>query len=119
MQKRKLKICKKISALVIILLLCAEVFAHGGMFSGEKRLRVLKTQWFDIIYPERCQVSATILYEKADDIYDEVTAQYGLRPAFRMPLIITPAVDQFNAFWTAVPYNHIAIYDTGTSGASL
>jgi len=118
MQKRKLKICKKISAIVIILLLCAEVFAHGGMFSGEKKLRVLKTQWFDIIYPERCQVSATILYEKADDIYDEVTAQYGLRPAFRMPLIITPAVDQFNAFWTAVPYNHIAIYDTGTSGAS-
>ena len=36
MQKRKLKICKKISAIVIILLLCAEVFAHGGMFSGEK-----------------------------------------------------------------------------------
>ena len=118
MKKRNIKPCKKFITLMIMILLCAEVFAHGGMFSREKKLRVLKTQWFDIIYPERCQTSAAILYEKADSVYYEVTAQYGLTPAFRMPLIITPAVDQFNAFWTAVPYNHIAIYDTGTSGSS-
>ena len=86
------------------------------MFLGEKNLRVAKTQWFDIIYPERCVESAAILYEKADTVYEEVTGQYGLTPAFRMPIVITPAVDQFNAFWTAIPYNHIAIYDTGVSG---
>ena len=123
MQKRNLKkcnskICKKLIAVFTLLLLCAGLFAHGGMLSGEKKLRVVKTKWFDIIYPERCEASAAILYEKADQVYDEVTAQYGLTPAFRMPVVITPAVDQFNAFWTAVPYNHIAIYDTGSSGAS-
>ena len=88
------------------------------MLAGEKKLRVTKTKWFDIIYPERYELSATILYENADRIYDEVTAQYDLTPTFRMPVVITPAVDQFNAFWTAIPYNHIAIYDTGVSGAS-
>ena len=112
------KICKKLIALLALTFLCAGLFAHGGMLSGEKKLRLIKTKWFDIIYPERCEASAAILYEKADRVYDEVTAQYGLTPAFRMPVVITPAVDQFNAFWTAVPYNHIAIYDTGTSGAS-
>ena len=118
MQKRSLNICKKTLAAFFLLLLCARLFARSGMLSGEKNLRVSKTRWFDIIYPERCQESAAILYEKADKVYDEVTAQYGLSPVFRMPVVITPAVDQFNAFWTALPYNHIAIYDTGYSGSS-
>ena len=109
---------KEILSLFLLTILTSGLFAHGGMFSGEKRLRLVKTKWFDIIYPERCEASAAILYEKADQVYDEVTAQYGLTPAFRMPVVITPAVDQFNAFWTAVPYNHIAIYDTGASGSS-
>ena len=99
-------------------MLCASVFAHSGMFWGIKKLSVAKTKWFDIIYPEKCRESASILFEKADGVYEEVTAQYGLTPAFRMPVVITPAVDQFNAFWAAVPYNHIAIYDTGVSGSS-
>ena len=98
--------------------LCAELSAHSGMFWGEKNLRVTKTKWFDLIYPERSAETAAILYEKADTVYEEVTAEYGLEPFFRMPVVITPAVDQFNAFWTAVPYNHIALYDTGSSGAS-
>ncbi len=100
------------------MLLCTRLFAYSGMLSGEKKLQVTKTKWFDIIYPARCELSATILYEKADEVYDEVTAQYGLTPAFRMPVVITPAVDQFNAFWSAIPYNHIAIYDTGVSGSN-
>ena len=100
------------------ILLCAQLYAHSGILSGEKKLRVAKTKWFDIIYPARCEKSAAILYEKADTVYDEVTAQYGLEPAFRMPVVIAPAVDQFNAFWAVLPYNHIAIYDTGLSGSS-
>jgi len=126
MQKRDLKKCKsrslftcrQIFCLLAAFLLCAELSARSGMLWGEKTLRVAKTQWFDIIYPERCQESASILYEKADTVYEEVTAQYGLTPSFRMPVVITPAVEQFNAFWTAVPYNHIAIYDTACSGSS-
>lgn len=121
MQKNDLWKCNKqkgkILSIMIVFLLCAELSAHSGMLTGEKNLRVVKTTWFDIIYPERCEESAAILYEKADTVYEEVTAQYGLSPSFRMPVVITPAVDQFNAFWTSVPYNHIAIYDTGSSGS--
>ena len=114
MQKNVSKKCK---LLIIYLLLCAQLFAYSGSLSGESKLKVTKTKWFDLIYPERCQESAAILFEKADTVYDEVTAQYGLEPAFRMPVVITPVVEQFNAFWTAVPYNHIEIYDTGAGGA--
>ena len=119
MQKNDLRKCKKIIiSLISVFLLWANLTAYSGMLSGEKKLRVAKTRWFDIIYPARCEESASILYEKADGVYDEVTAQYGLSPSFRIPVVITPAVDTFNAFWTAVPYNHIAIYDTGASGSS-
>ncbi len=114
MQKNVSKKCKNF--LIIIFFLCAELSAHSGMLSGEKNLRVAKTKWFDIIYPARCEESASVLFEKADTVYDEVTEQYGLTPSFRIPVVITPAVEQFNAFWAGVPYNHIAIYDTGASG---
>lgn len=119
MQKNDLRKCKKIIiSLLSVFLLWANLTAYSGMLSGEKNLRVSKTKWFDIIYPARCEESASILYEKADGLYAEVTAQYGLTPSFRIPVVITPAVDTFNAFWAAVPYNHIAIYDTGASGSS-
>ena len=109
---------KEIISLLLLVLMGTSLFAYGGMFSGEKKICLVKTKWFDIIYPERCEASASILYEKADEVYIEVTEKYGLSPAFRMPVVITPAVDQFNAFWTSVPYNHIAIYDTGSSASS-
>ena len=123
MQKKSLRICKlslkKIISIIAVFCVCTQfvLSAHSGMFAGEKDLRVVKTKWFDIIYPLRCEESAAILFEKADLVYEEVTAQYGLTPSFRMPVVITPAVENFNAFWTSVPYNHIAIYDTGASGA--
>ena len=118
MQKNALKTCKKLINLIFFALLCAQLSAYSGFLNGEKDLRVAKTQWFDIIYPQRCEESAAILYENADRVYEEITAEYGLTPSFRMPVVITPSVEQFNAFWTAVPYNHIAMFDTGSSGSS-
>ena len=112
------QIIKKSLSLITVLFVFFQLSAYDGMMLGEKKLRVAKTLWFDIIYPERCEETAAVLYAKADQIYFEVAEQYGLEPSFRMPVVITPAVEQFNAFWTAVPYNHIAIYDTGASGSS-
>ncbi len=108
---------RKLFVLLSFFLISFQLPAYSGMLAGEKDLRVAKSKWFDIIYPARCEESAAILYEKADVVYEEVTAQYGLTPYFRMPVVITPAVEEFNAFWTSVPYNHIAIFDTGSSGA--
>ncbi len=83
---------------------------------SKKNIRHVKTQWFDIIYPEVCQETARLFYQNADEIYDQVTAQYGITPQFKMPLVITPSVEDFNAYWTCAPYNHIVIYDTSISG---
>lgn len=107
---------KRIFSLSFIFLLVFQVFAKSGSVMGEKNLRVAKTIWFDIIYPERCEESAKILFSNADRIYEEVTSQYDLEPQFRMPLVITPAVEQLNAFFAPAPYNHIVLYDTSFYG---
>lgn len=99
---------------LIFLFICCSfsLFASSGLLSGEKNLRVSKTQWFDLIYPERCEKTAAILYENADTIYEEVTQQYGISPSARIPVVITPAVESLNAFWAVLPYSHIVLYDT-------
>ena len=87
-------------------------FAYDGFFSGEEELFVVKTQWFDIIYQQSSEDAAKILFEKADAVYEDIAGDYGIEPQFRMPVVITSAVEEFNAYWSSYPYNHIVIYDT-------
>lgn len=94
------------------------LFARKNDYFKKNQLFAVKTEYFEIIYPEKCRKSAEILYENADKIYIEVADQYGFTPSFSMPVVLTPAVDSFNAFWTSAPYNHIVIYDTSFSISS-
>lgn len=104
---------KILSILIASAILVSSVFAANGIMSGEKNLKVAETQWFDIVYPPECEETAAIFFKNADQVYKEVNEQYGLEPSFRMPLVLTPAVEEFNAYWTNYPYNHVVIYDTG------
>ena len=72
-------------------------FAYDGFFSGEEELFVVKTQWFDIIYQQSSEAAAKILFEKADAVYEDIAGDYGIEPQFRMPVVITSAVEEFNA----------------------
>lgn len=89
--------------------------AADGVMWGEKNIRVIQTQWFDIIYPESSAESAALLYENADRIYSEIAELYGREPQVRMPVVLSPKTEQFNAYFTASYYNHIVIYDTAVS----
>lgn len=112
----------KKKCLILILLqifLCSfNIFAYGGILSGQKELRVSVTKWFDIIYPSECQTTATILYYNLDQVYEDVCAEYGRSPEFRMPIVITPENESFNAYYSSYPYHRIVLYDT-TSIESL
>ncbi len=91
------------------------LFAYDGVMSGEKNLKVYKTQWFDIIYPESCVNSAALLAKNADKIYLEIAENYKSSPYFRMPVVLTSKVQQFNAYFSEAPYNHIVLYVTRPS----
>ena len=100
---------------LFVILFCFNLFSlfsYDGIMTGEKNLKVLQTKWFDIVFPESSEQSAIILYQNADSIYQELAEIYGFPLQFRMPVVLTSKVEQMNAYWSAVPYNHIVIYDT-------
>lgn len=103
---------KKLLSIFAFTLSCFSAFAFSGVLSGEEDIRIVQTQWFDIIYPKSCEQTATILFDNADSLYEEICQEYGVKPEIRMPVVVTPALENFNAYWTDGPYNHIVVYDT-------
>ena len=87
-------------------------FSYGGFMSGEKNLKVIKTEWFDIIFPEKCEVDARKIAAVADSYYSEISSELGTEPYQRFPVSITTAVENLNAFFSPAPYNMICLFDT-------
>lgn len=85
---------------------------QAQLFKPFTPLLVLKTEHFDIIYPERSRPTAQRLAGFADEVYSEVSAHLGIKVAERIPVAITPDIDQFNGYMNPIPYPHIVIYDT-------
>lgn len=100
-----------IIGLALIFVVQSAVFSNSGSMSGAGEIKIAATKWFDIIYSEKNETTARILYQKADDVYEKLAADYEVPYQFRMPVVITSTVEQFNAYWTSYPYNHIVIYD--------
>ncbi len=103
---------KKIICVILTVLCLCRAFSYEGIMAGQKNVKVVKTQYFDIIYSEESQKTAAILAENADSIYLELRNRYKLIHDFRMPVTITSAQDEFNASFAAVPYNRIVMFDT-------
>ena len=103
---------KKAFSFLFLFLLLLPVWSHEGSLAGAGKLRVSQTKYFDIIYSEKNLATAKILYENADQVFEELAAAYGTVPNFRLPVVITTTVEQFNAYFADSPYNRIVIYDT-------
>lgn len=88
------------------------VCAADGVMWGEKDIRIVQTTWFDIIYSADAAESAAHLAEHADAIYDDVCAWLEIEQWKRFPVVITPAQDEFNAYYSPAAYDHIVMYDT-------
>ena len=75
---------KKIVFAFIILLSC--LFPIFADFSKNidvenldtKKLKIIKTEFFDIIYPEISQQAAAVLVQNADNYYKELASYYKL-----------------------------------------
>lgn len=88
------------------------IFGYNGILSGEGQLQIVKTKWFDIIYPPECEQTASVLVQNSDSLCEELYKEFDSEPYFRMPVVLTSGYESFNAYWTSYPYNHIVIYDT-------
>lgn len=108
------KILKLKLLLVTLSLLLFSPFLHSytGSLSGQHDVKIVKTKYFDIIYPASSVASATILYNEGDKLYETLASSLKLKYSFRLPVVITPSTDEFNAYYSSAPFSHIVIYDT-------
>lgn len=103
---------KKYLYLVLLFLTGFTAFANNGVLAGTKKLNVIQTKWFDIIYPEECKQSANIISQNADRMYLEICKEYNTQAWQRIPVVLTPSVESFNGYYTNSPYVRIVLYDT-------
>lgn len=99
-------------AFLISIFFAVNVSALTGVMLEEDDLQVLETKWFDIIFPYGSAESAKILSTVADEIYEGVYSTFGVEPYARMPIVFVPSVEEMNAHFTSLPYNHFVFYDT-------
>ena len=102
---------KKKFLFFLMIFFCCNVFSRTGIMSGQKNVKIIKTKYFDIIYSENSLQTAKILYENADSLYEDLAEKLGLKNKFRLPVVISPAQDEFNAYFSCGPFNHIVIFD--------
>ncbi len=98
---------KKIFFVVLFLLLFSDVFCKS-------RFSVIKTQYFDVIYPPECELSAKKIAKVCDSYYLEITSLLSEEPYQRFPVTLIKDVEQFNAHFSPITYNHIVMFDTFT-----
>ncbi|MDR2178174.1 MAG: hypothetical protein LBP20_09080 [Treponema sp.] len=82
---------------------------------GFTPLRVLQTEYFDIIYPKESEAAARRLLLFADRDYEEISSRLGITVKRRIPVTIVPHIDEFNGFMNSMPYPHILLLDTPMS----
>ncbi|MBQ8014115.1 MAG: hypothetical protein IJ257_06960 [Treponema sp.] len=97
----------------LFFVLILPAFSLGGVLADSSApLHVIQTQYFDIIFPEECRKTAEKIGEVCDDYYLEITSKLETRAYQRFPVTITRSVEMLNAYFAAVPYNRIVLYDT-------
>jgi len=101
-----------INFFIVSIFVSLSLSAADGVMWGEKDIRVVKTQWFDIIYTPDSARSAEHLARHADTIYEDVCAYLETEQWKRFPVVITPAQDEFNAYYSPACYDTIVMYDT-------
>lgn len=72
---------------------------------------VVKTEYFDVIYPPESAETASLIAAYADGLADAVCADLGTSMRERVPVYLTSRQKDLNAYFTPYAYNRIVIYD--------
>ncbi|MBN1519431.1 MAG: hypothetical protein JW923_04990 [Spirochaetales bacterium] len=93
------------TALATMVLLALAVPVH----TQDGSLRVISTEWFDIIYHEDTRACAEYLAGFADDTYRQVAGLLATKPKRRLPVYLSGASEDANGHYSSYPYPHIVL----------
>ena len=92
----------------LLLILCMSILVAE---SFDKTL-VIRTNYFDIIYPPKSAETAALLAEYADGFADEICGLLETSMKERIPVYLDPNEEVTNAYYSSAYYSHIVLYDT-------
>lgn len=105
---------KKTSLLVTLLLffLCAQQLSAANVLGRPRKMFLIKTEHFDIIFSNQSEETAALLAQKADQLYKSAAEALNSKVNLHMPVIISPDSDNLSVTYTPSPYNRIIIFDS-------
>ena len=98
--------------LLLSILIINSSLLFSQVFTPFRKLNVIKTEKFDIIFPEESRRTAEYIYSFIDDMYEENSKKLNSKVYGRIAITITPDLNIFNSIAYPAPYPAIIIYDT-------
>lgn len=98
-------------SLLLFFLSTQQLFA-ANVLGRPRKMFLIKTEHFDIIYSGESEETALLLVENADALYDRAANVLKSQNNLRMPVIISPDSDVLSVDYTSSPYNRIIIFDS-------
>lgn len=96
--------------LFLILLNLTSLFAN--VLNHPRKINVISTEFFDIIFPSECTFFADLVSEHADSFYLDACEKLNASEKFRLPIVISPDSDVLSVEYAPSPYNRIVIYSS-------
>ena len=98
-------------AALLLFFLCIQSLHAGGVLSSPRKVYVVNTNHFEIIFPKESADTADYIARNADALYERAKEETGLQKDFAMPIIISPDSSVLDVKYTNRPYNRIVIFD--------
>ena len=97
--------------LLFSFLIFSTMLYAGGVFSSPRKVYVVTTKHFEILFPKESAQTAEYIAQNADSLYEKAKETVGLENDFAMPVIISPDSSVLDVKYTNRPYNRIVIFD--------
>lgn len=101
---------KHFAAFVFLLFLGVQAFSYG-VLAHPRKVFILSTNHFDILFSNEDKILAKYLADNADIFYDKANAELNAASEIRIPIIISPDSDAFSVSFTTYPYYRMLIFD--------
>lgn len=106
---------------LLLLFLCTlnlQPLHAANVLGRPRKMFLIKTEHFDIIFSDQSEETALLLAQNADALYSQAEAALSSNANLHMPVIISPDSDLLSVSYTPSPYNRIIIFDSPADYAS-
>lgn len=86
-------------------------FSFSGVLSYPRKISLLKTKNFDIIYTSESSKTASYVANNADIYFKKAQSLLNTNNNFKIPVVIIPNSDVLSISYSSYPYNRIQIFD--------